>query len=252
MSNPGGHAIALADLPCDLRRFNDLIQGVLVHSDWLEEYGLDRSHLRATSRITLPVADRLADILKRDPSPLETRCVPRRRAIGTCRDFALILCSFLRCHGVPARLRCGFAAYFGGGWEDHWVCEYWDRRTEAWRLSDPQIDQMLKEKYRIRFDPTDVPRASFVTAGDAWLECRSKGTSSDHFGHGDVAGLWFVKVNVFRTHYVLNGKETSAWDGWREAPLWKRVVSVRDVALLDHIAHNPEQPSIEVNPDWLE
>jgi len=63
--------------------------------------------------------------------------------------------------------------------------------------------------------------------------------------------LWFVKVNVFRDHYVLNGRETSAWDGWRAAPASKRVVCERDAALLDRIAICPEQQIVEVSPDWL-
>ncbi|WP_456781864.1 transglutaminase domain-containing protein [Bradyrhizobium sp. USDA 3315] len=31
---------------------------------------------------------------------------------ATCRDFSLMLCSVLRHHGVPARIRCGFGRYF--------------------------------------------------------------------------------------------------------------------------------------------
>jgi len=191
------------------------------------------------------------DILERDARRLEIRRPPRMRAIGTCRDFALMLCSILRCKGVASRLRCGFASYFDSGWEDHWVCEYWDHQSQTWRLSDPQIDQMLKDRCRITFNPMDVPRQSFVTAGQAWLDCRAGRTDPDRFGHGHVTGLWFVKVNVIRDHYVLNARETSAWDGWRAAPAPKRIVRERDAALLDRSAICPDQQLVEASPDWL-
>jgi hypothetical protein len=251
MSDPVGYAAAIADLPKDIGILNAIVQGVLVHSDWLAEYGLDGTQLHAVSRMTLPVADRLDDIFERDGRGLQIGRSPDRRAIGTCRDFALLLCSFLRGKGVPSRVRCGFAAYFGSGWEDHWVCEYWDQTTQTWRLSDPQIDGFLKARLQIGFDPTDVPRQSFVTAGQAWLDCHNGKSDPGRFGHGEVTGVWFVKVNVFRDHYVLNGRVTSEWDGWRDAPASKRLIGEHDGALLNDLAACPEQAFVDVVPDWL-
>lgn len=251
MSDPAEHVAVIGDLPSDIGALNSIIQGVLVHSDWLADYGLDDGLLHAASRTTLPVADRLSDIFERDAQNLRVARPPGRRAIGTCRDFALLLCSFLRSKGVPARLRCGFAAYFGDDWEDHWVCEYWGPKARLRRLSDPQIDGLLKARYRIEFDPKDVPRRAFVTAGQAWLGCRQDGADPDRFGHGTVAGRWFMKVNLIRDHYALNGRETSAWDGWRTALAARRVVEDRDMALLDDLAARPEQPLVEIAPDGL-
>ena len=31
----------------------------------------------------------------------------------------------------------------------------------------------------------------------------------DRFGHGDVKGLWFIRVNVVRDAYAVNGREAS-------------------------------------------
>lgn len=118
-------------------------------------------------------------------------------------------------------------------------------------MSDAQIDHVLKDRCRIEFDSADVPRQSFLTAGQAWLDCRSRKSDPDRFGHGDVTGLWFVKVNVVRDHYVLNGRETTLWDGWRAAAMSQRVVRESDMTLLDRIAGDPEQQTIEVSPDWL-
>jgi hypothetical protein len=42
-----------------------------------------------------------------------------------------MLRAILRSKAIAARLRCGFADYLTDGWEDHWVCQYWDRGTKA-------------------------------------------------------------------------------------------------------------------------
>jgi Transglutaminase-like superfamily len=251
MTDPAHHAAIVADLPPTVGALNNIIQGVLIHSDWLSAYGVDEARLGPVSRTTLPVAERLEQIFKSDIRALDVKRSPARRSVGTCRDFALLLCSFLRGNGVPSRVRCGFADYLGDGWEDHWVCEYWDPRTQGWRRSDPQIDEVLKARLRITFDPTDIPRRSFMTAGQVWMDCRAGKSDPDRFGHGETTGLWFVKVNVFRDHYVLNNRETSTWDTWRAAPETSRVVDDYDASLLDNIATCPEQPLIEISPGWL-
>ncbi|GLQ57247.1 transglutaminase domain-containing protein [Devosia nitrariae] len=250
-SNPGRHARSIAALSADVARLNEIIQGVLVHSSWLREYGLDTPRLDAGARTTLPFAERLDDILARDPRPLEAQRPPELRSIGTCRDYALMLCAILRAKGIPARVRCGFAAYFHLVWEDHWVCEYWDARRRSWRLSDAQIDPMLKRQNRIDFNPADMPREVFLTAGEAWTKCRRAEADAGDFGHGETTGMWFIKVNVLRDHHVLNGRETSLWDRWREAPAASRTVCDEELQLLDSLAARLEQELIAATPEWI-
>ena len=250
MSNIGPFGAAVAKMPLDVSALNSVVQGIIIHTDWLASYGVNESDFACVSRDTLPVADRFALVLERDARPLTTCRSPAQRTVGTCRDFALVLCGLLRSKGVSARLRCGFADYFADGWEDHWVCEYWDQQTQCWRLSDAQLDEVLKDKCRIAFDPADVPRGSFMTAGQAWMACRSRECDPDRFGHGEVKGLWFAKVNAVRDHYAVNNREISAWDAWRAVPASKRAVSDQDCAWLDGIAVRPEQPIIDVSPDW--
>ena len=108
----------------------------------------------------------------------------------------------------------------------------------------------MARKYQITFDRANVPRSSFITAGQAWIGYRAGKYDPDDFGHGEITGRWFVKVNVMRDHYVLNNQEISAWDTWRAAAPADRVVGDEELAVLDDIAARPEQPLIEIAPDW--
>jgi hypothetical protein len=247
MSNPGRHAGLFSRLPADVVTLNEIIQGVLIHLNWVKEYGLDETRYNASARATLPIVERLSDILERDLSTLDIRRPAEKRSPGTCRDFALMLCSLLRCKGTPARVRCGFAAYFSDNWEDHWVCEYWDSATRKWLICDAQIDYILRRKLSIEFNPADVPRRCFVSAGEAWMKCRATNTDPRAFGHDSVTGIWFLKVNVFRDHYVLNNREVSPWDRWREANNSNRVVVDDELEFLDDLAAHPEQPFVGVH-----
>ncbi|MDA1073029.1 MAG: hypothetical protein O2825_16770, partial [Proteobacteria bacterium] len=139
-----------------------------------------------------------------------------------CRDFALMLTAMLRHKGVPARVRCGFAGYFGDGWEDHWVCEC--RAGDRWALADPQLDGAHRRHLAVAFDPADMPRDRFLCAWEAWHAIRQQGAAAEGFGHGDATGLWFVAVNLARDLHALAKRETSAWDGWRDAAAQDRVL----------------------------
>jgi hypothetical protein len=251
MSDPAACNWCVAGLPPGIAALNGVVQGLLVHSDWLTAYGLDEADYRGISRDTLAVADRLSAILAADPQELQSPRPPARRAVGTCRDFALMLTAFLRSKTVPARVRCGFADYFGPSWEDHWVCEYWDAPARSWCLSDAQLDDVIVAERQIAFDPVDVPRSAFMTAGEAWLACRAGQCDPADFGHGDVRGAWFIGINVIRDHYVLNNHEISTWDGWRAAPLSDRLIREQERAWLDDLAARPEQPLVDITPHWM-
>jgi len=92
----------VSQFPADVGRLIDVIQGVLVHLDWVSEYGVVTSG--ASLRETLPVGEKLQQVLAIDESPLERPRSPKKRSLATCRDFALMLCSFLRCKAIPARV----------------------------------------------------------------------------------------------------------------------------------------------------
>jgi hypothetical protein len=90
----------------------------------------------------------------------------------------------------------------------------WDSARGAWRLTDAQIDAIQRQAMRIPFDPLDVPRSAFLTAGAAWLRCRRGEADPDRFGILDMHGLWFVRGNVVRDLAALSKRELLPWDDW--------------------------------------
>ena len=237
MSDPGARAAAFDGLPGDAAGLCDVVRGVLLHDHtggFL--YGDPPAWFAAASRQTRPVEERLGLILDRDPAPLPVARQPFARSVGTCRDYALMLCALLRHRGTPARVRCGFAGYFdGGGREDHWVCEHWIAGEGRWALADPQLDAEHRAHLRVTFDTADMPRERFLTAPEAWRACRD-GADAEGFGHGDERGWWFLEVNLARDAHALAGRVTSDWDGWRRSPPDCRVLDEARLERSDRLA----------------
>ena len=217
-----------------------MVQGWLFHVDHLDRYPVDTRTLADRPRATRSVRARLDELLQRSSLPLDQ---PRPYAVrvgGTCRDYALLTTALLREGGFEARVRCGFADYLSEGrWEDHWVCEYrcgrddhnedasglvdrpgWDR--SRWRIADAQIDGVHRSMLGVAFNAADVPRERFVMGDDAARTVLRGEREADAFGHGDARGEWFVVVNLCRDVLALTGRETSAWDAWRDATLAER------------------------------
>jgi hypothetical protein len=249
MTDPAALADLIDGIPADVSALNHVVQGLIIHGAWLDHYAAS-SAFHNVSRTTLPVRERLAALVERDGRHLERRA-PIRREVGTCRDFALLACAFLRSKGTAARVRCGFASYFGRGWEDHWVCEYWNSRAARWCLVDAQLDDVIRSACAIAFDISDVPRNLFLTAGEAWRRCRVGSDDPNHYGQDGTRGIWFIGVNVVRDALAITNRETSAWDRWREAPRESRSVSTQEYTFLDNLAGRPAEISGEPTPPWL-
>ena len=250
-TEPASFTSQIASLPADVSSLSRSVQRLLVHTDCLAMYGLDALAMSNISRATLPVEERLSRLAASDRFDLAKGLPPAGREVGTCRDFALLFCSFLRTHGVPARVRCGFASYFGEGWWDHWICEYWNFETAVWLRADAELDETICEACRITFDNLNMPHGAFLTAAEAWLECRAGRLSPDRFGHGEHRGLWFVSMNVARDSLSLNGQEMSLWDTWREACLEARQLSASQLLHIDELARHPEHRPVSMMPPWL-
>ena len=204
--------------PSDVAGVFAMVQGLLMHQFWAGAYGETLSEARIAQTHTRPAAAMLELASAIDPAPLSAVRPPARRVIGNCRHFSVLASALLRQRGTPARARCGFGLYFDGSGVDHWVVEYWDDGTGAWRLGDAQLDGVQRAALKLPFDPLDVPRDQFLVAGEAWRRCRAGEADPMTFGILDMHGLWFVAGNLVRDVASLNNMEMLPWDVWGVMP----------------------------------
>ena len=233
--DPGELADTYRDLPDSISGMRDVVSGLIVHVALAEQYGIPSDV--PLIRQTQPVGDRLQSIQAAFPGSLTAPRPPLRRTFGTCRDYALMLCSMLRDRSIPARVRCGFASYFGpNAYQDHWICEYWRPAETRWVQVDAQLDQLQIDDLRIGFDCADLPHGAFVTAAQAWRLARNNAIAANAFGHSGAAGLWFLRVNVHRDILSLTNRQMSAWDSWRDATDDSKILDASALAELDRLA----------------
>jgi hypothetical protein len=249
LSDPGPHAGLIGSLPPDIPALCRILHGLLIHEAWIEKQGFDPAAFSGQSRATLPVSQRLGQLLAIAPGPLTIARPGELRALATCRDFALMLCAVLRQHGMPARVRCGFGTYFPGHpYHDHWVCECWARDEQRWVLVDAELDEPHRNHLKFDFEPTDVPRSAFITGIEAWQRCRSGTMDPEQLGHGTTTGLFFARVNLARDLLALAKRETSAWDTWRAACEPHLALDTSALSLCDDLARRGEERAVEIAP----
>ena len=241
LSDAGAQAPLFKGLPSDPAALATIVQGLLMHEHVAPAYGLKLSGEQHAQAHVRPVEKMLQAIVERDPRPLSVARPSGERQVGVCRHFTLMHVAMLRSHGVPARARCGFGAYFEKSkFVDHWVTEYWNDRAGRWILVDAQLDARQRELFKIAFDPLDVPRDQFVIAGDGWRLCRTGKADPQAFGILDMHGLWFIAGNLVRDVAALKNREMLPWDIW--APMSRSDAEI-DLALFDRLAtltHDPD------------
>lgn len=237
MTSPGKYQEQLGNLPADVESLCQIVQGLMIHIFWAEQYGVQLAETRQAEVQLRPVAHKLERIIELDPHPLAETRQPDKRLVGNCRDFSLMLTAILRFKGIPARARCGFGRYFlPNHYEDHWVCEYWNTEQKRWVLVDAQLDELQCRKLSIQFNPSDVPRDQFLFGGKAWQLCRAGQADPETFGISDMHGLWFVRGNLVRDLASLNKVELLPWDSWGIIERRDEDLSADDLTLLDQMA----------------
>ncbi len=238
MSDPGQYKELYDGLPDDIPSLCKVIQGLVLHMHWAQAYGQNPPDTRKTE-VRIRQADRyLARIRELDSAPLTTERPPEKKIIGTCRDYAALLTSFLRHRGVPARMRVGFATYFTPGrYEDHYLCQYWNEAENRWILTDAQLDDLQRKTLNIRFDPNDLPEGIFLPGGKAWQVCREGKADPELFGIFNIKGMWFVGCDMVYDTMSLNKIESHPWDIWAMMPKYQQTEFPGPyLAAMDHIA----------------
>jgi len=247
MTDARRYGAMFAELPDGVGALAGLVQGLLLHEHWAQAYGVSlsperrkQSQIRSTERM-------LECLLTGDAGPLRQARPLERRLVCVCRQFAVLMAAMLRAKGVPARARCGFAAYFKAGcFEDHWVCEYWGAPEGRWILVDAQVDDVQSRKVKPDFDLLDVPRDRFVIAGEAWTSCRAGSADPSRFGLTPINehGFWFIAQNLLRDFAALNNMEMLPWDVWGAMPRPSDRFPDDRAALFDRLAALTREPDI--------
>lgn len=106
------------------------------------------------------------------------RKIKDRLVLG-CRENSIILASILKYRGVPARVRCGHAAYLIAGFHaSHMLCEVWNETDKRWMLVDPTTNM-------IDFSPE-----GFDFSNELWLKLQKGEIDPNVYGFpGQYTGL---------------------------------------------------------------
>jgi len=240
-TDPGKFAHLFDDIPTSINELVKVVQGIVIDKDLIELYGETISDEQKNDTESRYVETILRIIVDRNKSPLLVERPPKERFVGSCRDYAIVLCSMLRHINIPARLRCGFDNYFNikeDLFDDHWVCEYWNKEENRWVLVDANVDEVVKQKYDIEVDTLDLPRDRFIVGGQAWQMCRAGKVDPYKFGVSsiDIKGLWFVRGSVVRDLASLNKFESLPWEYWGISDKDPEDMPEEDLKLLDDVA----------------
>jgi hypothetical protein len=242
MTDPRSGGSLFSDLPDDIPVLCEVVQGLLIHEGWAGQYGVDMPEDRTLESSIRSVSSKLKRIRELDDTPLvETRPV-KNRLFSVCRDFALLLIAMLRHKGIPARVRFGFANYFGPPntseeYTDHVIAEYWNEQDQKWVLVDPQLDELQCNAIGATFDPCNIPRNIFITGDVAWQRCQNGGADPNQFGYlPRYTGMWYVKGHLARDIAALNKVEMLCWDYWGLFERRDSELSEDELDLLDRAA----------------
>jgi hypothetical protein len=242
----GRHAAIVSELPDNLNELVKIIHGLIIYDAVASDfYSYELSEERQQAIHIRPIEGVIDGILALEQRPLSLTRPPERRFAGRCHHYARLLVAMLRAMGVPARVRCGFGAYFlPGSYEDHVVCEYWNENERRWVLVDAQLDEVFRERLGFTHDPLDVPRDQFIVAAEAWERCRNGSADPERFGIGfaGLKGLWFVATTLVRDVAALNKVEVLPWDTWGAQPKPGHILSDSELAFFDEVAALTQAP----------
>jgi len=133
-----------------------------------------------------------------------------KRIVGSCRDYATLFCAILRYHGIPARTRVAFSAfYFKQYYHDEVILEYWNEAKQRWCLVDTRVTEphIKRQKLVINFDLLDVPRHQLIISRLAWQMLRKCPSHADKFCGGDKTknkGIWYVRDRLIQDFAALD------------------------------------------------
>lgn len=220
MTDPKEFEYLFEPLPCEVAAIKSLLQGLILHFWDGSFYDYQIPLKRLLDIETRYVEKMLKKIIELDDAKLLKERPLDRRIIGSCRDYATLFCAILRYHGIPARTRVAFSAfYFKDYYHDEVILEYWNETKQKWCLVDPRVTEphIKRQKLVIDFDLLDVPRNQLIISGLAWQMVREDPSRAREFCGGDITknkGMWYVRDRLIQDFAALNSTEMQLWDAW--------------------------------------
>lgn len=222
-TDPGGMGPWLDAVPVDLAAIRGVSSQSVFHY-WangdVREHGFSKDRM---TEINLRYAEDMLERLHQlNPAPPTSERKAAERVLGCCRDHTVLFVTMARRHGIPARVRVGFATYFVAGWYvDHVIAEVWDAAQARWRLMEPQVDDgHVDPSDETVLDVHDVPRDRFVVGPQAWAACRSGAADPERFVVAPGLDVPFLRSWSYLAHNLvldlaaLAKHEMLLWDGW--------------------------------------
>lgn len=252
ITDPRQYEKKLDILPEEPAQLLSIVQGLVIHGDLGKLYGVNFSKKQSDEELLRTVPQMLEAIFRLDSRSLGNPRQPKNRLVGMCRDYSLLLISFMRHKKIPARLRVGFAKYFHSDlmFEDHWVIEYYDKNQNRWIRVDAQVDKIQQKHYSINFDTSDMGTTTdFVLAGEAWKKSRLGLHHPEDFGYNKNWKGWHsVKGNLLHDFNCLQSMELLPWDLWTELSTKKfDKLSQNEKQLLDEMADITTNPNASID-----
>jgi hypothetical protein len=212
ITDPGTESHLYDNLPTKVEDMVKILQGLIIHIGNLEDYRIKTSKEQDKGYEILRCEDLLKRIGQLDGRPFAVKRDIKHRLVVICREYSMLMCSMLRHKKIPARVRAGYATYLAKGkYVQHFICEYWNSEKKRWIQIEP--DYVQKNKFSIGFDPLDMPKGKFITAGEGWKLCHSGKTDLQLFGLGDEGMGWnMLQPNLFTDLMALNKLEMHPWD----------------------------------------
>jgi hypothetical protein len=242
MTALGGFASAVRGLPYAPTALVDVTAGLIIaNTGIVRDRPLDRwdeDNFRCVTQI-------LQRLLALDDGPLAQQRPPGRRLSGGCHHASLLISAVLRRRGFPARVRAGYISNLHKEpFECHYVVEAWNPGLRRWLRVDPQVGCGRSRLTPLAFNLDDVPYGRFVTASEAWLDCRSRGPDPRSFvGSVDGWVLRRIAGDLVRDLAALNAVEMLPWDVWGAMPMTDRDLR-ESLPLFDRIANVSRSPDV--------
>lgn len=237
ITDPGSFAMFYEALPDGVPEIVKAVQGLIIHYEWAKECGIVLTEEQKTHKCLYKVSDMLHKIYEMCNKPITDKRSISEMLFGSCRDFAVSLCSILRFKGISSRVRSGYARYLSQDkLVSHYICEYLDNKNMKWVQVDAQLDDAQKAALGVHFDTLNIPGEQFMTASAAWLLARTGKLRADtDFEPG--MNRWIIRGNLIRDLAAVNKFELRHRHCWGLILKPEEKLTQEDYDLLDNAAY---------------